>query len=251
MGKRITNLLEYLLSSFSKLPKNRIVEFKKKFGYIIECLFSLIYGDKAICAACGIEIGEGKEEMPICSNCRKTIDICTEVKHMKKGSSLIECYSASYYCFATKELVLKLKYQNSFSAGDVLAQLMLQTIERENLEFDAVVFVPSSKSSLKKRGYNQSKVLSVKICRKYGVPLLNCLYKNKNTKDQIGLGGYLRWHNLENSIRVKNKVKIQNKKILLIDDVLTTGATAYYCSEALINKGVAKVTVLTAARSTV
>lgn len=243
MGTWINNSLKSIPEYYLKL--------KKDFEFIIECLFSLIYVDKGICASCGIEIDEEKEEMPICTKCRKTIDICTDIKRMRKGNSIIECYSASYYCFATKKLILKLKYQNDFSAADILAQLMLQTIERENLKFDAVVFVPSSRSSLRKRGFNQSKALSVKICRKYGVPLLNCLYKSRSTKDQIGLGSYLRWYNLEGSISVRNDIKIQDKEILLIDDVLTTGATAYYCSEALINKGVKKVIVLTAARSTV
>lgn len=227
--------------------------------YIFDSLLSLIYSGNDYCAACGSELNDctqkSDEQSPfyafLCEKCRKTVDICSEVKHMQRGKTSVDAYSAVYYSFAVKELILKLKYQNNFNAGEVLGDLMIKALNRDKIDFDYVTFVPSGQSAMKKRGYNQSRMLALTISRKFRVPLVDCIYKAKETKDQIGLGGYMRWYNLKGNFKIKRINKIKNKKILLVDDVITTGATAFYCSEALIQNGSGKVTVLTAARSTV
>lgn len=227
--------------------------------YIFDSFISLIYCGSNYCAACGSELDDcmqkGENESPfyalLCSKCRETIDNCSEIKHMQRGKISVDAYSAVYYSFAVKELILKLKYQNNFNSGEVLGDLMIKTLEREKIEFDYVTFVPSGQNAMKKRGYNQSRVLALVISRKFRKPLINCIYKVKETKDQIGLGGYMRWYNLKDNFKIMHANKIKNKNILLVDDVITTGATAFYCSEALTQSGSGKVTVLTAARSTV
>lgn len=227
--------------------------------YVLDSFISLIYCGNNCCAACGSELDEFMQEdegsLPfytlLCSKCRRTIDECSEIKHMQRGKVSVDAYSAVYYSFAVKELILKLKYKNNFNAGEVLGDLMIRTLKREKIEFDCVAFVPSGKNAMKKRGYNQSRMLALIISRKFRKPLVNCICKAKDTKDQIGLGGYMRWYNLKDNFNVIHADKIKNKNILLVDDVITTGATAFYCSEALTQNGSGKVTVLTAARSTV
>ena len=75
------------------------------------------------------------------------------------------------------------------------------------------------------------------------------LAKTSRTLDQIGLDSSSRWENLSNSFMAKDLKKIKNKIILLVDDVITTGATAYYCKEVLMKAGAKEVIVLTAAKS--
>lgn len=75
------------------------------------------------------------------------------------------------------------------------------------------------------------------------------LYKKKDTKDQIGLDGNSRWNNLQDCFEpIKNNC-FKSKNIIIIDDVITTGATSYHCASKLLNNGAAKVTILTVAKS--
>ncbi len=107
------------------------------------------------------------------------------------------------------------------------------------------------KNLIKKRGYNQSEYLAKIISKNINVPIAHCLKKYMNTKDQIGLNGLERWLNVENSFKVYNEKCIKNKKVLLIDDVLTTGATSFYCANELKKRGAKEIFILTAAKSDV
>lgn len=77
----------------------------------------------------------------------------------------------------------------------------------------------------------------------------NYLYKIIETKDQIGLNDEMRWKNCSNSFRFNRKYSVKEKKILLVDDVITTGATAYSCAKEIKNAGAEAVIILTAAKS--
>ena len=113
---------------------------------------------------------------------------------------------------------------------------------------DAIVPVPLSISRLRERGFNQSLLIARVISRKFHIPLLmDNLIKIKETPPQIGLSAKKRLLNLKNAFGVKGDIK--GFKILLVDDVMTTGATVTECSKVLIKAGVKKVTVLTLARA--
>jgi len=162
-----------------------------------------------------------------------------------------DCYSAAYYSGAVVELIIKLKYKNSFRSGDVMAEYMYRTIEANKLEFDIITYVPMIKKDLKKRGYNQSEYLARTLKNYVDRPVKSCLSKVKSTKDQIGLDKRDRWNNIEGSFKIIDKNIVKNKNILLVDDVVTTGATAFYSALELKNSGAGKIIILTGARSRV
>ncbi|MBP1744058.1 MAG: competence protein ComF [Firmicutes bacterium] len=126
---------------------------------------------------------------------------------------------------------------------------MAEVIAREALEADFLTFVPVSKSTGKKRGYNQSEVIARMIGSSKGIAVKDTLAKEAVTKDQIGLGKRERWENIEGSFRLKKGIEIAGEKFILVDDVVTTGATAFWCAETLIKNGADRVVVLTAAKS--
>ena len=106
-----------------------------------------------------------------------------------------------------------------------------------------------TKKAIKKRGYNQSESLARIVSKSFGCPVVNCIEKIKNSSDQIGLDGNARWENLSYCFKLIDSKKISEKNILLIDDVITTGATAYYCAKEILNYGANAIIVLTAAKS--
>lgn len=213
--------------------------------YLINCVLNLIYIQDEKCIICS----KDTDCKYLCKDCRKKMKEYNKIHILNKENYNINCYSTFYYSGIVKELILKLKYKNNFIAGMLLAEYMLNIIKNNNLEIDLITYVPSTKIAIKKRGYNQSEYLAKHIGRKINIPVLKILEKTCESRDQIGLNDKERWNNLKGSFRCINNRKIKNKKILLIDDVITTGATCFYCGKTMYLNGAKEVNVLTAGKS--
>jgi competence protein ComFC len=213
--------------------------------FILECVLDVIYAKDNICPGCDEPIINNKE---LCSICLGKIQVCNEPMILQKESEKTLCYSFSYYSGIVKKLILNLKYKSDFKSGNILAELLSNYAEKNNLQFDCITFVPSSKKALKKRGYNQSEFLANKIGARYGVKTLKTLYKSHETKDQIGLNKKERWENLKDSFKIKKNIDLTDKTILLIDDVITTGATSFFCKEELMKSKAKEVIILSVAK---
>ncbi|EDS78136.1 competence protein F [Clostridium botulinum C str. Eklund] len=221
-------------------------EFIRNIKYYTKCFLDLIYSGTEKCIICG-EISETNRML--CLECIKSIKLCNKETVLNQDGYKFYCYSSLYYGGSTKELILNLKYKGKFLAGRELLSYLINTIELYNIKFDIITYVPSSKTKLKKRGYNQSKYLAKLVAERTGKKLLNTLEKNKETKDQIGLDKYERWENLKESFICVGNNKLIRQKVLLVDDVLTTGATAFYCAKKLKKSGANDVVILTVAKS--
>ncbi len=113
---------------------------------------------------------------------------------------------------------------------------------------DGIVSVPLSIKGLKTRGFNQSLLLARIIAKEIKVPLLmDVLFKNKETPPQIGLSSKERLSNLKGSFEVREN--IEGLRLMLVDDVITTGATVTECSKELLRAGAKEVTVIALARA--
>ena len=133
----------------------------------------------------------------------------------------------------------------------MLAQLMIDLIETYRFDinqFDTIIPIPLFSSRLRERGYNQSRLLAEEIARKYRMGLSNGnLVRIRNTEHQTLLNEKERWTNISGAFRIKNPAEHQDKKILIIDDLLTTGATASEAARTLKNAGARTVGILTLA----
>ena len=115
--------------------------------------------------------------------------------------------------------------------------------------YDTIIPVPISKKRMKERGYNQSTLIAKELSKKIKIDLeINCIIKVKNVKEQSKLNKEQREKNIQNVYELKNKQKIINKKILLIDDIYTTGSTVNECSKILGQGKTAQIDVLVVAR---
>lgn len=221
------------------------IRFIKYLKYLFTCVLAVVYDDEYSCVICTSE----DENSLLCSSCKARIKKCSIFSVVEKEGLNVKCYSSAYYSNIIKEMILRLKYKSDFRCGKVLSELMVEVIRGNNLEFDIITFVPSSKSAIKVRGYNQSEFLANMIGEKTEKEVKNFLVKISETKDQIGLDSESRWKNLKGCFTVRKKKYLLNKKVLLVDDVMTTGATAFYCAKELLNKGSGEIIILTAAKS--
>ena len=100
--------------------------------------------------------------------------------------------------------------------------------------YDTIIPVPISTKRKMQRGYNQSLLIAKKMSKELGITLqANCLFKTKNIVEQSKLNKEQRLQNIQNVYELKNKQILNNKTILLIDDIYTTGSTVQECSRIL------------------
>lgn len=120
----------------------------------------------------------------------------------------------------------------------------------ENIKnYDTIIPVPISKKRQKTRGYNQSLLIAKEISQQTNLDLVNnCLIKTKNIIEQSKLNKEEREKNIQDVYKLKNKQLIENKKILLIDDIYTTGSTVNECSKILTQGQPNKIGILVLAK---
>lgn len=137
-----------------------------------------------------------------------------------------------------KELIHVYKYQRVSALSEMLAGLLIQRIKEEKLNFDIVAFVPLSRKRKAWRGFNQAEEIARLVATKLKKPLFTSIEKTKETKTQVGLPKKKREKNLAEVFKVKDpKKQFAGKRVLLVDDVTTTGTTLNECAKSLKNAG--------------
>jgi len=149
------------------------------------------------------------------------------------------------YDDALAEAINLMKFSGIRRLAKPLGRLLLSL---EIPECDGIIPVPLSRKSLRERGFNQSLLMARVISKKLNIPLyMDILLKTRDTLPQVGLNAKERRKNLRGVFKVSGKIK--NQRLLLIDDVMTTGATARECSKTLIKAEAKEVVVITLARA--
>lgn len=181
------------------------------------------------CIKCDLRIKEGNI---ICDNCKDF------------RPKFIKAVCPFVYKDRVRASILKFKSDGAKYLAQPFAKFMFERLLEENIDFDLIVPVPSHKDTIKARGYNQATLLAKEISLLSGKPCEEVLIKNIKTKPQKSLKFKERHENLINSMTVTDANLIKDKTILLVDDILTTGATLNYCSELLSKaKGVYVATI--------
>jgi ComF family protein len=153
-------------------------------------------------------------------------------------------YSFGAYEGVLRDLIHLFKYGRVRTLARPLSGLLAQALPRDEV-FDATVAVPLYWIRRLKRGFNQSELLARGLARRTGIPVMKALGRVRPTPTQAGLSNSARRLNVAKAFRAGN---VQGKRILLIDDVMTTGATAAACASALKQAGARRVALLTVAR---
>lgn len=206
----------------------------KEIKNIVSTILDIIYPPSNRCIICNSE-----DFIGICPYCK------SKIKRVENQNDIL---SYGYYGGILKELILAFKYDKNFTAGNVISELLLNLIYENNIEFDEICYVPMSKSSVKKRGFNQCEVIAKNLSKLLDIPVNDSLIKIKDTREQKSLSKEERYKNIKGAFKVK-KNNIENKRVLLVDDVVTTGATLLECKKILKKCDVAEITILTIAKS--
>jgi ComF family protein len=156
------------------------------------------------------------------------------------------------YCFGSyegilRELIHLFKYGRIKTLAGPLGDLLGAALPRDE-RFDAVTPVPLHWRRQWRRGFNQSELLARAIARRSGIRMLKTLRRVRFTATQAGLSNTSRRRNVTAAFHCRRGLSLQGKRILLIDDVMTTGSTAAACAIALKRAGASRVALLTVAR---
>ena len=212
-----------------------------------KCIAGFTPVEAPVCLQCGIMFKSRRGKDHLCGRC------ITSPKNFRKARS------AGVYEAALMEAIHCLKYKGKIQLSEPLGAVLFSVFIRnwETDCIDMVIPVPLHIKRFKKRGFNQAYLLvrswskiaetfpgfsDVKICK-------DILVRKKSTRQQTGLDRKKRMENVKHAFGLKNSSKIQGKNILLVDDVLTTGATSDACAEVLMQGGAACVDVLTLAQT--
>lgn len=227
---RIKHYIDYLLGLL--FPHSCIV-----------CDGSLVQGEEYICTMCNARLPR--------TNFHLIKD--NEIEMRFWGKANIE--RATSYFFYTKgsdfrKILYQLKYQSNKEIGEVLGRYLGKEIYPSGFfdHIDLIIPVPLHPKREKSRGYNQSEWLAKGITNATGIPLnTTLLIRTSNNKTQTRKSVFDRWTNVQDIFEVTHPEELEHKHILLIDDVLTTGATLLSCAITLSVCKDIKISILTLA----
>jgi ComF family protein len=157
--------------------------------------------------------------------------------------------SWSAYNGSLIKIIYSLKFHQNIALGHILSRPLIEIIRKSNWNIDLIVPIPLSRSHLRQRGYNQTAFISRNIARQLNIPHSSIALKRiRDTQDQISLDVNKRFTNLMDAFYAI-PAKLNKRNILVIDDVITTGATMQNCAIALKQAGAEKVYCLSVART--
>lgn len=157
-------------------------------------------------------------------------------------------YSFGSYEGTLRKLIHLFKYEGIEPLAGPLGGLMALTLPRAE-RFDLIVPMPLHWWRQWRRGFNQSESLARALSGRSGIPVINAMRRRKATSPQAGLTNARRRANVAAAFEVRRRPNVEGKRILLVDDVLTTGATAGSCARSLKRAGAKYVAILTLARA--
>lgn len=232
----------------------------------IEKGLDLLYPSDIYCISCGSLIDKTRE-YALCDSCMEKFHWLGSKTCEKCGKILDETYrhQLCYDCRAfdhdfdrgftcvqyglyERGVLMDYKYKGKSYIGRKLGDILYDRMALEDVEYDLIVPVPMHRKKQRQRGYNQAAVMALRFaCRCGKTCASELLQRTRQTAPMKGLGAFERHENLREALAVSpsNRYEIEGRRILLIDDIYTTGSTLDECSRVLRKAGAEKVYALT------
>lgn len=207
-------------------------------------LMDTLFPPQGQCLCCGEKRLKAADEDSLCAACRIALEEAYEPGLFLEAEGIDGVYAPFYYEKEARVLIKKLKYGQVKRAALPLSLAMAKRLSSAG-HFDAIVPIPLHKARLRDRGFNQAEALAAYIARDRDIPLLLALERKKNTRQQVRLNREKRRANVADAFACREQV--EGLRLLLVDDVCTTGATAQSAAAVLRRAGAAEVFLCTAA----
>ncbi len=209
------------------------------------CLASLVPYNGPMCGHCGRPVvsatrsGETAPQCHVCSRGLYDFDFAR---------------SFGTYTPAMARAIVLLKYQKVLPLGGWFASRLQEVVARTPeifaADIDIIVSVPVHPARLRERGYNQAELIARPLARRLGLPFRSyLLVRTKPRPDKLTLTLRERWRTVKGAYAIRQGTRVDNLRVLLVDDVMTTGATLDACSRALRGAGAATIAGLVVARA--
>lgn len=225
---------------------------KQFFNFILDLLFTKrckICGGicdlhKELCESCAEE--SSRIEGEICLKCGLPKKECV----CKTPPFFMSVCAPFYYEKGPKKAIALLKFKNDKGVTENLAKEMAECVRTryKGFDFDCCTFTPAHKKDIKNRGYNQAERLALIVAKELDIPCYSLIQKDYLTKSQRSLPAILRTGNLAGAFSFSNDtgIDVKDMRILLCDDLKTTGATLNESTKILLFNGAAEVRCITA-----
>jgi ComF family protein len=239
LRRLISGLVEIIYPKTCLACKNKLKPVSVDELICLECWNNIARNIPPFCHSCGRRLEKSNLTKSICPGC------------LKKRLHFDRAFSPCRYDGVMKTLIHEFKYKGKDHLGSSLSKLMIEFIREYNLPMDyldAIVPIPLHKTRLREREFNQAEILSRHVAREFKKDLLSgVLRRHRQTKTQTDLEPGERFLNVQGSFSVASPEAIKGKNLLIVDDVLTTGATSSEAASALKASGAKVVFVLTLA----
>ncbi len=182
----------------------------------------------------------GDNETDLCRECRT--DTPEFPKHSKKLPYLAGWTALWYYEDSVRRSILRFKFYNARSYADAYGRMLAMKLAAEGTNFDLLTWVPISRMRKWRRGYDQVELIARAVGKELGIDPVLTLKKWRNNPPQSGISdASQRRANVLGVYQVLDPAFISGKRILLLDDIMTTGATAGECARMLLTAGAKEV----------
>ena len=210
---------------------------------IVDSLLDLLFPPK--CAFCHRLTQKGAG---VCPRCLDKLPY-TASSARQEFPHLDACYSPLYYTDTVRQSLLRYKFGGLRMYASLYGEFLAKCIDENHISCDSITWVPLSRARLRKRGYDQARLLAEDLASRIAVPCIPALCKIRNNPRQSSTGNAeKRRRNVKGVYQSLPNADIRGKQMLLIDDIVTTGATLSEAALILRKAGAAGVTALTLAR---
>lgn len=200
------------------------------------------------CAFCHILTRAPGEK--VCAHCLKMLPYVSEDGQRQNIQNLDTVLSPLYYEGSVRDSLIRYKFHSVTSYAEIYADFLLKCIDENDIFCDSITWVPVSRRRLRRRGYDQSRLMAEALSKKLDLPCVCCLEKVRDNPPQSRSGGReARKKNVRDVYRSLDDSTIKGQHLLLVDDIVTTGSTLSEAAGVLRKAGAAAIVGITLARS--